>query len=232
MNPSRQRCSSRGCGVLLAGALALASCAERTPQVPPPLTPALAPGAPYRIKVGDALDIRFYKTPELNIEVPVRSDGKVSLELVGEVQAAGLSPEALSGELTQRYASELTSPKVTVIVRSFGGSVYVGGEVKGPSSVPFATGLTALQAIDSAGYFLTSGRRDHVVLIRREPDGYKGYRLALNRALSGEDLAADVPLQATDILYVPRSRIGNLNLFVEQYIRNSLPFQGIPIPAF
>lgn len=211
-------------------ALVVAGCAERTPQVPPP-NAVLAPGAPYLLKIGDYLDVRFYKTPELNVEVPIRSDGKISLELVGEVQAAGLSPDELTRDLTTRYGKELTSPQVTVIVRGFGGSVYVGGEVSKPAAVPFATGLTALQALESAGWFIISARRDHVVLIRREAEGYKGYRLQITRALSGEDSSADVALQPNDILYVPRSRVGNMNLFVEQYIRNNLPVQpGIAAP--
>jgi polysaccharide export outer membrane protein len=106
--------------------------------------------------------------------------------------------------------------------------------VKTPSAVPFTTGLTAIQALQSAGWFLVSGRRDHVVLIRRGPDGYQGYRLELTKALSGDDLSADPQLQPTDILYVPRSRIANLGLFVQQYIRDLLPIDptGIAVGGF
>src|SRR5579875_3462228 len=61
--------------------------------------------APYRIRVGDTLGIRFYKTPELNVDVPVRSDGKISLSPVGDVQAAGLAPEDLGKVLSQLYST-------------------------------------------------------------------------------------------------------------------------------
>src|SRR5205807_7562342 len=97
----------------------LASCASSPRPSPPP--PAREPGAPYLIKAGDYLDIRFYKTPELNVEVFVRPDGKISLEIVGDVQAAGLQPRELAGALTERYAGELARPRVSVIVRAFGG---------------------------------------------------------------------------------------------------------------
>ena len=106
----------------------LVGCAHRTPEAHPPLANPVDRDAPYRIKIGDTLDIRFYKTPELNVEVPVRSDGMVSLELVNDVRAAGLAPTELAEELTRRYANELTDPRVTVIVRGFGGQVFVQGD--------------------------------------------------------------------------------------------------------
>jgi polysaccharide export outer membrane protein len=205
----------------------LPGCLATTPTAPPPRGPEQEAGAPYLLKVGDSLDIRFYKTPELNVEeVPIRSDGKISLELLGDVQAAGLAPDELSRRLTERYASELEDPRVTVIVRAFGGQVYVGGEVKTPSALPFATGMTALQAISGSGGFLDTARLDHAVLIRQVAGGrYEGHRLILDRALSGEDLSQDVALRPSDIIHIPKSRIANLNLFVEQYIRNNLPVQ-------
>src|SRR5581483_6721594 len=195
--------------------------------------PQMAEHLPYLLKVGDTLDIRFYRTPEMNVEVPIRSDGKISLELLGDVQAAGIAPAELSRILTEEYSRELSEPRVTVIVRGFGGQIFVAGEVKTPSAVAFNNGMTALQAITGAGGFLNTAERDSVVLIRRENDRYAGHRLRLGQVLSGDDLSADVLLQPSDIIHVPRSRIGNMNLFVEQYIRNNLPIQpGLGFGAF
>ncbi len=212
-----------GIGLLL-GAL-LGGCAMRTPTEPPPRLDAASPANAYILKVGDNLDIRFYKTPELNVEVPVRSDGKISLELLGDVQAAGLTPDQLSRDLIKRYAKELTDPRVTVIVRGFGGAVYVSGEVKKPTSVQYQNGMTALQAIGEAGGFAETARLTNVVLIRHEGSEYKGYLINAEKAMTGEDLAADVPLRPSDIVVVPRSRVANANLFVKQYFRDMLPVE-------
>jgi protein involved in polysaccharide export with SLBB domain len=210
----------------------LVGCAHRTPENRPPLARSVDLDAPYRIKVGDTLDVRFYKTPELNVEVPVRSDGKVSLELINDIQASGYTPTELAAELTRLYADELTDPKVTVIVRGFGGQVFVQGDgIAQPAAVPFADGLTALQAIASAGGMNTLARRSNVVLLRREEGAWKGYTLDLRLPLQGEDFVQDVQLQPWDIVYVPRKRISNVNLFVQQYIRDNFPVQPV-IPTF
>jgi protein involved in polysaccharide export with SLBB domain len=209
--------------VILVLGLALCGCAMRTPTEPPPRLAADSPVTTYVLKVGDNLDIRFYKTPELNVEVPVRSDGKVSLELLGDVPAAGLTPDELSSDLMKRYAKELTDPRVTVIVRGFGGTITVSGEVKYPKAVLYANGMTALQAIGEAGGFAETARLTNVVLIRRDGSEYKGYLINAQTAMTGEDLAGDVPLRPSDIIVVPRSRVANANLFVKQYIRDMLP---------
>jgi len=184
---------------------------------------------PYRIQVGDTIDVRFYKTPELNVKgLPVRHDGRISLDLIGDVQAAGLQPDELSARLSDAYGRELQEPRITVLVRKFGGRVYVGGEVGTPKALKYVYGMTALQAIQTAGGFKDESSRQNVVLIRRGPEQYQGYRLFLEDALTGKDYFQDVALQPNDVVWIPRSRISNMNLAVEQYIRNNLPIQYIP----
>ena len=188
---------------------------------------------PYQIRVGDSLDVRFYKTPELNIEkVPVRIDGKISLDLVGDVQAAGLGTDELSSNLVQAYSKELQEPQIAVIVRSFGGQVYVGGEVNKPSALNFTEGITALEAIEGAGGFNVEASMENVVLVRRAGDHYEGYRLFLKKALTGDDYTQDVALQPNDVVYVPKSRIANLNQMVNQYITKMIPQIPIGLPVF
>jgi protein involved in polysaccharide export with SLBB domain len=188
---------------------------------------------PYRIRVGDALDVRFYKTPELNVEkVPVRNDGKISLDLIGDVQAAGLGTDQLSEDLIRDYSRELEDPRIAVIVREFGGQVYVGGEVGKPVAVKYAEGMTALQAIQTAGGFNDKASYENVILMRRTSEKYEGYRLFLKQALSGEDFTQDVALQPNDVVFVPKSRIANVNLIVEQYITNNIPTIPIGLPVF
>ena len=188
---------------------------------------------PYVIRVGDELDVRFYKTPELNVEkVPVRRDGKISLDLVGEVQAAGLSTDELSANLRSAYSRELEDPRIAVIIREFGGNVYVGGEVGKPASVKFEEGMTALAAIQSVGGFNDKASLENVILIRRTSQRYEGYRLFLKEALEGDDYTQDVALQPNDVVFVPKSRVANVNLMVEQYISKNLPQIPISIPVF
>jgi protein involved in polysaccharide export with SLBB domain len=148
------------------------------------------------------------------------------------VPAGGLTPVELSDSLTRGYSKELSEPRVTVIVRSFGGSVFVTGEVKNPSAPVFWLGMTALQAVASAGGFLDTARTQDVILIRREQNAYRGYRLALDAALSGEDFSQDAHLEPGDILYVSKTPIANVDVWVDQYIRKLLPINTIPIGSF
>src|SRR5262249_4551901 len=105
--------------LLVLGAAALGSgCAFKAPpgRAAASMSALGVENRPYRIRVGDSLDVRFYKTPELNIEkIPVRSDGKISLDLVGDVQAAGLGTDELSANLVHAYSRELQEPQIAVI---------------------------------------------------------------------------------------------------------------------
>jgi protein involved in polysaccharide export with SLBB domain len=201
----------------------IAGCATRRPVDPPVVESASARSLPYRIHVGDALDVRFYGTPELNTKATVRSDGKISLELVGDVAAAGQTPEGFARLLGARYAGELRDPTVTVVLQSFGGQIFVAGEVKRPTAINFAHGMTALQAIASAGGFRDTANLHGVVLMRVSKGEYRPHRLALNRAVSGKDLSPDLPLEPADVLYVPKTGIAEVNLIVDQYIKKVLP---------
>ena len=88
----------------------------------------------YVIEVGDTLDVKFMYNPELNeLAVPVRPDGRISLQLAPDVKAAGISPSQLRTALSEKYAAELKKPEIAVIVRTFGGhKVFVDGEVVFP----------------------------------------------------------------------------------------------------
>lgn len=206
---------------------------------PPGLFPTLAdnplPAArPYVIQVDDQLAIKFYTNPELNEDVKVRPDGKISLQLIDDVQAAGLTPAQLDAEVTKRYTGELADPNVSVILRVTGGEqVYVSGEVGKQGAVPLVGGMTLYQAIQSAGGFLDTAHRRQVIVIRKGPDG-KPYGRAVDVRLiqAGESPESDIPMRPLDMVFVPRSNIANVDLFVKQYIRDALPIQALPIPAF
>ena len=175
------------------------------------------------LKPGDVLDIKFYYDQALNEKVTIRPDGKISLQLVDEVQAAGKTPQALDAILTQMYANILKQPEVAVIVRELADQkVYVGGEVTSPMLVPIKGRLTALQAILSVGGVKRGAKLTQVVFIR--DSGTKSpniYKINLKEALA--DGEKDVLLKPYDIIYVPKTTIAKVGLFVEQYINNIIP---------
>ena len=179
----------------------------------------------YRIQVGDQLDIKFFYNPDLNEQVTVRPDGRISLQLVREVMVAGLTPSELNQLLIQKYAPELKKPEITVIVRSFGAyNIYVDGEVKKPGMFPLIGFTTVLQAISRAGGMKDTARPSEVVIIRRGAYNKPlAFQVNLRKVIDSTDMNQDIALQPSDIVYVPRSSIANVNIWVDQYIRKNIP---------
>ena len=187
--------------------------------------------APYFIQPGDQLDIKFFYNPELNETLTVWPDGKISLQLVGEVQAAGLKPSELNEKLTKKYAQELIKPVITVNVKSFGGQrIFVGGEVNRQGLIAIAGNLTPLQAVLNAGGLKESASPENAIVIRKG-SGNKPVPIAMNLddAMQGKTGSADFFLQPDDIVYVPKSAIAKANKFVNQYIENLLLFRGVSL---
>ena len=169
--------------------------------------PLVAHGGPeklaaYVIQTGDTLDIKLFYNPELNETVSVRPDGKISLQLVDDVQAAGLSPSQLDKFLTEKYSLELKKPVVTVIVKSFAGQrIYVGGEVNKEGLIDLPPGMTPLQAVINAGGFRETAKPEGAIIIRKGPDNRSiPMRVDLKKAFSGEDGRADVKLEPYDLM--------------------------------
>jgi len=191
--------------------------------------PAEAAPAPYLIQAGDQLDIKFFYNPELNESVTVRPDGKISLQLVDEIQAAGLKPADLDELLTQKYAHELKKPAIAVIVKSFGGQrIFVGGEVNRQGLVTISGNMTPLQAVLNAGGLKETASPGNAIVIRKGP-GNKPIPIAMNLedAMHGKSGSADFLLKPDDIVYVPKSAIAKADKFVNQYIENLLLFRGV-----
>ena len=187
--------------------------------------------APYLIQPGDQLDIKFFYNPEINETVTVRPDGKISLQLVDEIQAAGLQPSRLDEILTKEYAHELKKPMITVIVKSFGGQrIFVGGEVNRQGLISIASNMTPLQAVFNAGGFKETANPESTIIIRKGP-GNKPVPIAMNLddAMHGKSGSADFLLQAQDIIYVPKTAIAKANKFVNQYIEDLLLFRGVSL---
>jgi polysaccharide biosynthesis/export protein PslD len=235
----------RSLAVLALVAIAFTACGPKK-AVPPPaaaeaagLYPTLADNPkpalePYVLQVGDELAIKFYTNPELNEDVKIRPDGMISLQLIDDVPAAGRTPKELDADLTKRYTGELADPQISVIVKKAAGHrMYVDGQVGKPGVVTVVGGMTLYQALQRAGGLLETAHRKQIILIRKGADGTPvGHVVDIRPIQDGTNPAVDIPVRPLDIVYVPRSKIAEVDLFVKQYIRDALPIQTLPVPAF
>ena len=194
---------------------------------------SLGSDAGYRIQPGDQLAIDFYLNSEFNDNVTVQPDGRIVLRLVGPLQASGMSPGQLANSINQAYSHELKNPSATVHVQNMPSrQIFVQGQVNHPGAFALQPGMTALQAIASAGGHTDEAALDNVVLIRRDACGHAdGSKLDLADASKNPDKGEDVVLMPHDTLVVPRSTIANVDLFVKQYIRDVLPVEPYLSPA-
>jgi protein involved in polysaccharide export with SLBB domain len=155
------------------------------------------------LREGDVLKISFPGSPSLDKTVTIRRDGKISLDLVGDVDAAGTTPSALEQKLVDLYAPQLSSKQVTVEVVSSSLTVYVTGMVLRPGKILSDHPITALEAVMEAGGFdYTKANPKNVVVIRREGNAMKNYKVNLKAALQGKQ-NEPFYLKPDDIVYVP-----------------------------
>lgn len=224
---------SRACArPLLACVLAVCGCAQTVsglPTAPRSLTPqaGVAPKIPpYRLQVGDVLGVRLLLNPELNEEVTVRPDGRISTVLAEGVQAYGRTPEQLAAELRRDYGRELRSPRLSVEVRSFAPSrIYVAGEVNVPGEfITVGPTLSVLQALARAGGVKLSADTDRIFLVRRGPgDVAQVYSVNYRAAIRAADPGADVRLAPFDVVYVPRTGVYEFYTHFNQYLQQFVP---------
>jgi protein involved in polysaccharide export with SLBB domain len=179
----------------------------------------------YRIHVGDVLAISFLKPADLTQTRTVGPDGNIHLLIIGRVVAAGRTVEELTRELTERYRESVINPQITVSLDEISTMrIYVGGEVNEPGVLPYRGGMTLVQALFNAGGFSNNAHLSNVVLIRNGPnDEPVGTLVNVKDVLKKARFDRDVDLAPLDIIFVPRSKIAQVNLFVEQFIRNNLP---------
>jgi polysaccharide export outer membrane protein len=217
--------------VMLASLLLFTSCAGQSFN--PSVTPEQMASESLTEQVlspGDVIDIKFSYNPELNDSQRIRPDGNITLQIIGDVKAAGLTPEALQEELIKRYADQLRKPNIIVTVKTLrNNKVYVGGEVNRPGEVEIPGRLTAFEAIGQSGGFRTeTAAVQNVVIIRNRNGKEYGTMLNFQKVLSGEEVKPFY-LRPGDIVYVPQTTIARLNQWVDQHISRMLP--RIPISA-
>lgn len=175
----------------------------------------------YRIVPGDRLSIDLGPKPdgvsEYLHEVMVRPDGRITVYPIGDVVAAGRTPMELQKLVMELLSADMRAPHVTIEVVSMAANqVHVLGRVDKSGPVPAGAFMTVSQAITAAGGFAPDAARNSVLLIHREGSrSVRVSRVRMDRFLKGESLA-DPPVQRFDIVYVPRSTVGNMNVFLRQ----------------
>ena len=204
--------------VALISMLSASGCAENAVQPPPgnPVPVYHPVITDYHLQPGDNIDIKFFYNPELNENITIRPDGKISLQLIDEVKAAGLTPAQLDEVLTKKYSGQLKSPTLAVIVKTFEGQrIYVGGEVNAPQVLNVVGTTNALQAIFNAGGFAPDAKLSSTVIIRRGPDNRPIARIVdLEKALTGELAENEYQLHPYDMIYVPKTSIAAMDQFL------------------
>jgi polysaccharide export outer membrane protein len=159
----------------------------------------------YLIGANDVLAINVWKEPDISRSVPVRSDGKISLPLVGELQAGGQTPQQLEQEITKRLQSYISEPEVTVIVTdSKSQKVNILGMVSRPGAFLLTSSTTVLDAIAMAGGFKDFAKQKSIYVLRQGPDGTQ-QRLSFNykEVIKGKNPEQNIRLQAGDTVVVP-----------------------------
>jgi polysaccharide export outer membrane protein len=185
----------------LAAAVIGAACSHGAP--PPPDTGPMD-RAEYVIGPADILRIQVWKQPELSADVPVRPDGKITVPLANDVQAAGLTTNEVRDVITKALTDYVAAPDVTVIVREVRSkNVQVIGEVGVPATVPLAADMRVLDAIAYARGFTPYADKSDVRVLRPNPDGSViEYRFNYNAFLRGKHPEANLRLQPGDTIVV------------------------------
>jgi len=159
----------------------------------------------FIIGADDVLAVDVWKEPEISRSVPVRSDGKISLPLVGEVQASGETPRKLEQEIASKLKSYVSEPEVTVIVQEIRSQKFnIRGQVVRPGSYSLANSVTVLDAIALAGGFRDFAKPKSIYILRHNPGGGES-RIPFNykAVIKGKNPAENITLQPRDTVVVP-----------------------------
>jgi polysaccharide biosynthesis/export protein len=158
----------------------------------------------YKIGPQDMLRIDVWKEPDISRIVPVRPDGKITLPLVNDIQASGLTPTQLAAKIAEGLKKYITSPQVTVGVTEINSRrIFVSGEVARPGAMPLLPNMTVLQALSSAGGFTQFAREKKIYILRMEEGKQVKHPFNYKEAISGKNVEQNIMLEGGDIIVVP-----------------------------
>ena len=158
----------------------------------------------YKLQPGDLLQVNVWKETELQSEVLIRPDGGISFALAGDMQAAGLTTDALRQELETRVRRLVPDAVVTVLVKSPNGNrVFVIGKVNRPGDFPLLRPVDVLQAISMAGGLTPFASNNHILVLHRDGPRQNSYRFRYNEVVKGKHLDQNILLRSGDTVIVP-----------------------------
>lgn len=158
----------------------------------------------YKIGEGDVLDVNVWKEPEISRSVPVRPDGKISLPLVNDIQASGLTPTQLGLVISEKLRKYLSEPQVTIIVTAINSQrIYIMGEVGRPGAYPMLPNMTILQALSSAGSFTQFANLKGIYVLRNENGKQVTFPFNYKDVIKGKRAEQNIVLKPGDTIVVP-----------------------------
>ena len=201
--------------LFMAAFVGLTACSGGAPKLPPKESSAQNAGPSvlvksYKMAVGDQIQINVWKNAELSLSQPIRPDGKISMPLVGDIMAVGLTPEELAAKIETSLSSYVKAPNVTVILTSLQGHEFlsrirVTGSVTTNVSMSYHQGMTVLDAVLEAGSVDLYADANNTKLHRRTKKGAVSYDIRLKDIMEDGDMRTNVTLMPGDIITVPES---------------------------
>jgi polysaccharide export outer membrane protein len=180
----------------------------------------------YIIGPGDVLEINVWRHPDLTTQARVRPDGKIAFPLIDEVYVGNVTPEALKKEIATKLSTSIRDPRVTVNVLSFQSKkLFVLGEVNRPGVYPFEGRVSVLDALSKAGGYNgdTAALKSVIVIKRGNTVKPQAKRVNILDVITKGDVGQDIFLGASDIVFVPKTFISNLDSFIDRFITKTDP---------
>ena len=196
--------------ITIAAMIALGGCAGQSAKDTALPTTTATPPTDYLIGVDDVIQVSVWNHPDLGVTVPVRADGRITVPLIGDIDAGGRRPADVSADASEALAEFIHEPQVTIIVAELRSHEYlsrvrVTGAVRTPVSLPHRQGMTVLDAILAAGGPNEFAAANRSSLHRHTDNGaVSNYRLPLKRMLEKGDLEANHLLVPGDVIVVPQ----------------------------
>jgi polysaccharide export outer membrane protein len=197
-------CAAQAQPALPSTGAARAAAAPATPPAAVVAAPGVNMPSEYTIGADDVLSIIFWRDKELTADVTVRPDGKISLPLLNDVQASGLTPALLRERIVEESKKYVEDPNVTVVVKQINSRrVFITGEVKKPGPYALTAATSVLQMISIAGGLADYAKTDKISIVRVESGKPKSFKFNYKQVIEGKNLAQNIELKPGDTIIVP-----------------------------